>query len=74
MDITCTEEELSILKKIADAGEQASIPVYVIGGFVRDKIMGRPTKDADIVCLGDGIRARKKNSAIFPPCSPGKHL
>jgi len=67
MDIECTDEELSILKKIADAGEQASTPVYVIGGFVRDKIMGRPTKDADIVCVGDGIELAKKAAQYFYP-------
>lgn len=28
---------------------------YVIGGYVRDSLMGRPTKDVDIVSIGKGI-------------------
>jgi poly(A) polymerase len=67
MDITCNDEELSIFEKIADAGEQINIPAYVIGGFVRDKILSRPTKDADIVCLGDGIKLAKKTAQYFRP-------
>ncbi|MEP6926031.1 MAG: HD domain-containing protein [Ginsengibacter sp.] len=67
MDITYNDEELSIFKKIAEAGEQMNIPVYVIGGFVRDKILKRPTKDADIVCLGDGIELAKKTAQYFHP-------
>jgi poly(A) polymerase len=67
MDITCNDEELSIFKRIADAGEQMNIPVYVIGGFVRDKILKRPTKDADIVCLGNGIELAKKTAQYFRP-------
>ena len=55
MDIQCTKEELEILKKIAAAAASLQLPCYLIGGFVRDKIIGRSTKDMDIVCLGDGI-------------------
>lgn len=55
MDIHCTEEELSLLQHIAAAAKALNMPAYLIGGFVRDKIIGRPTKDADIVCIGDGI-------------------
>ena len=55
MDITCTDSELLLLNKIAAAAKQLGVETYLIGGFVRDKILGRKTKDADIVCMGDGI-------------------
>ena len=55
MDINCTPKELAVLKIIAGAASSFNMPCYLIGGFVRDKIIGRPTKDMDIVCLGDGI-------------------
>lgn len=43
------------------------MPTYLIGGFVRDKIIGRPTKDADIVCLGDGIALAEAVASRFQP-------
>lgn len=67
MDIDCTKKELSIFHKIALAAAELQMPAYVIGGFVRDKIIGRPTKDADIVCLGDGIMLAKKVAEKFTP-------
>ncbi len=36
--------------------------LYVIGGYVRDMILGRPTTDIDIVVLGNGIEFAKKLS------------
>ena len=67
MDIKCTEKELFILKKIAHAAEELGTETYLIGGFVRDKIIGRKTKDADIVCVGDGIALAKAVSKRFKP-------
>ena len=55
MEINCTDKELSVFREIAQAAMDLGIGCYVIGGFVRDKVIGRPTKDVDIVCLGDGI-------------------
>ena len=43
------------------------MPVYLIGGFVRDKLIGRKTKDADIVCVGDGIMLAHKVAERFSP-------
>ncbi|MEJ7587498.1 MAG: HD domain-containing protein [Ferruginibacter sp.] len=55
MYIDCSNDEEVIFKKIADAADGLQVACYLIGGFVRDKIIGRPTKDIDIVCMGDGI-------------------
>jgi poly(A) polymerase len=55
MYINCTEEELLLFEKIAAAARKLQLPTYLVGGFVRDKLLGRPTKDIDVVCLGDGI-------------------
>lgn len=56
-----------IFKKIAEAGAELNMPVYIIGGFVRDKILDRPTKDADIVCIGDGIELAGRTAGKFSP-------
>ena len=70
MDIVCTERELHIFQKIADAAAELNMPAYVIGGFVRDKLIGRKTKDADIVCVGDGIDLAHKVAQSFHPKPP----
>ncbi|MGB3155373.1 MAG: tRNA nucleotidyltransferase, partial [Chitinophagaceae bacterium] len=67
MDINCTEKELFLLKKIAKSAETLGVETYLIGGFVRDKILGRETKDADIVCVGDGIALAKEVAKQFNP-------
>jgi tRNA nucleotidyltransferase/poly(A) polymerase len=67
MEINCTDEELFIFKKIGEAAAELRTPAYLIGGFVRDKILIRPTKDADIVCIGDGIRLAEKTAEKFSP-------
>lgn len=67
MYISCTDKELFIFKKIANAAAELNVPCYLIGGFVRDKIIGRNTKDIDIVCIGDGIELAHKVSEKFNP-------
>jgi len=70
MQIQCTEKELFILKKVAHAAEELGIQSYLIGGFVRDKLLGRPTVDADIVCVGDGIELAHRVASRFQPKPP----
>ncbi|HYE53863.1 MAG TPA: HD domain-containing protein, partial [Chitinophagaceae bacterium] len=66
----CTERELFIFKTIANAAKALNSPSYVIGGFVRDKLLNRPTKDADIVCVGDGIALAHTVADTFHPRPP----
>ena len=67
MYIKCTDKELEVLQKIALSAEELGMPCYLIGGFVRDKILGRETKDMDIVCVGDGILLAAKVAEKFNP-------
>lgn len=67
MDIKFTGTESFILKQIAEAAEELGTEAYLIGGYVRDKILRRPTKDADIVCSGDGIELAKAVAKRFEP-------
>jgi putative nucleotidyltransferase with HDIG domain len=67
MDINCTERETFVLKKIARAAAELKLPCFLIGGFVRDKLIGRQTMDADIVCVGDGIDLANKVAESFQP-------
>ena len=67
MDLIFTHTEQLVFDKIAKAAAELELPSFLIGGFVRDKIIGRPTKDADIVCLGDGIALAHRVADLFEP-------
>lgn len=67
MEITCSAKELFVFKKIAHAAADLGLETYVVGGFVRDKLLGRITKDADIVCVGDGIALANAVAQRFSP-------
>jgi poly(A) polymerase len=67
MQLSFSEPELRIFRKIAVSARELQVQCYLTGGFVRDKIIGRPTKDADIVCTGDGIALAEKVAEKFQP-------
>jgi poly(A) polymerase len=55
MEISCTAEEQQLFTGIAEVAAKTDTACYIVGGFVRDKLLQRPTKDIDFVCLGSGI-------------------
>jgi poly(A) polymerase len=48
--------DTKIFKLISAAADDLRLETYVIGGFVRDLILNRPSKDIDVVCVGSGIQ------------------
>ncbi|MEL6539583.1 MAG: HD domain-containing protein [Bacteroidota bacterium] len=44
-----------VLRRIGVIADQLQLETYVIGGFVRDLLLQRPSKDIDIMCVGSGI-------------------
>ncbi|MEQ7799074.1 HD domain-containing protein [Pedobacter sp. ASV1-7] len=44
-----------VFKALADIANMHHIEAYIIGGYVRDIFLDRPSKDIDIVVLGNGI-------------------
>jgi len=44
-----------IFHTIAEVADTLPVETYVAGGYVRDLILKRPSKDIDFVCIGSGI-------------------
>ena len=44
-----------IFSIISDIARENGVRAFVIGGYVRDCFLGRPSKDIDIVVEGSGI-------------------
>ncbi|MEP4495353.1 MAG: HD domain-containing protein, partial [Ekhidna sp.] len=46
---------LHIFSVVSETAIEIGSPTYVVGGYVRDLILKRPSKDIDFVCVGSGI-------------------
>ena len=44
-----------IFKILSTVADELQLECYVVGGYVRDLIMERPSKDIDVVVVGSGI-------------------
>ena len=59
--------ERKVFELIAQCASEINVAAYVVGGYVRDRLLGRPSKDMDIVCVGDGIRlAEQVAGKLYP--------
>ena len=52
-----------IFHKISEAADSLHLECYVVGGYVRDLFLERPSNDIDVVVVGSGIEvaSRLKN-------------
>lgn len=58
-------DELELFGKVAKASAVLGIKAYVVGGYVRDLILNRPSKDIDFTCVGSGISLAQEVAKSF---------
>lgn len=62
--------EHPIFRIVSDTAGRSGVRAFVIGGYVRDCFLGRPSKDIDIVVEGSGIElAQKVGEAVHSQVS-----
>jgi len=49
-------EKQTLLSDIAAQAAAMDMPCYVVGGFVRDLLLGKPINDLDVIVEGDAIK------------------
>ncbi len=50
------EEIFDFISSIGKIADELKLDAYIVGGFVRDMIIGKKNKDIDIVVVGDGLK------------------
>ncbi len=59
-------DQFQVIKSVSNAACELGYEAYIVGGFVRDLILKRPSKDIDFVCIGSGIDFARKVMEITP--------
>jgi poly(A) polymerase len=60
-----------VFKTVGAVADRLNVETYVVGGFVRDLILKRPSKDIDFVCVGSGIELAE---AVARALGPKTHV
>jgi len=56
---------LPVLRDIGKVADRLGVDIYLVGGYVRDLLLGREVKDADITVVGDGVAFAKEAAAAL---------
>jgi poly(A) polymerase len=60
-----------VFRMISETADELGVECYVIGGWVRDLFLGRPSTDIDVVVVGSGIALAE---ALKKKCGRGAHV
>jgi tRNA nucleotidyltransferase (CCA-adding enzyme) len=60
-----SEQTLTLLRIVAEAASTRQLPLYLVGGFVRDTLLNIPATDFDLVVEGDAIALAKALAAQY---------
>ena len=53
LEASLSPSRFAFLKSVAEEASRTGTPLYIVGGSVRDLLLGRPFKDLDLVVEGD---------------------
>jgi tRNA nucleotidyltransferase/poly(A) polymerase len=53
-------DKIPVFKTIGQLADSMDLECYVVGGYVRDLILKRSSKDIDFVCVGSGIKLARE--------------
>src|SRR5512145_2849692 len=56
MEQSLPEDRRSLLQFVREEATQAGLPLYIVGGAVRDLVLGRRLNDLDLIVEGDATR------------------
>lgn len=60
-----------VFKLLSETADEMNMECYVVGGYVRDLLLHRPSKDLDVVVVGSGIQMAEKFSSKL---GKGSHI
>ena len=60
-----TAFQLHLIEQVSDAAGRLKMPIYIVGGVVRDLLLDRTIKELDIVVEGDAIRLGKEVVSLY---------
>jgi putative nucleotidyltransferase with HDIG domain len=58
-------DKYEVFGKVAKAASKLGIETYVVGGYVRDLVLDRHSKDIDFTCVGSGIELAQEVSKLY---------
>lgn len=71
MIVTDPKIENPVLRMVGETADQLGLECYVVGGWVRDLFLHRPSDDIDVVVVGSGIALAE---AVAKRLGKGTHL
>lgn len=59
------EAQLALLRQISGRAAELNLSIFIVGGFVRDLLLGQPAGDFDLVVEGDAVALAKRVAAVL---------
>ena len=65
-DILNKNNHFEIIKKIGKLGDEMKISSYLVGGYVRDSLLGRKLLDIDVLVISGGVCYTPGHIVVMP--------